>query len=245
MSSISLKRIIQLTKVFLEQIYHRSPDSVLGSLHPSVLWMGTSRPQSFCGYEQVSTYLTELSRLPPCDILNQRYEILCQNGETCVVTGLYTTLPKAAESKERPLLHHITLVWILSGAIPQILHLHASTPVFLRAAPDVSQEQILYFHGLHSETYFFHPYDILYLEASNSYCYIYCRGRSACVCHPISDLVHVLPGYFIRTHRSYLVNKYHVSKLERYQLTLEDGTVLPIPEKKYQSIKTLLSVSSV
>lgn len=48
------------------------------------------------------------------------------------------------------------------------------------------------------------------------------------------------PGLFLRVHASFLVNPAHVRQVRRFELTLSDGTCLPIPEKKYTRIKALL-----
>lgn len=43
--------------------------------------------------------------------------------------------------------------------------------------------------------------------------------------------------FFVRVHESYLVNPRFVKKIERFKITLNDGTVLPVPEKKYTRIR--------
>lgn len=41
----------------------------------------------------------------------------------------------------------------------------------------------------------------------------------------------------LRIHASYMVNPNAVSKIERFGITLTDGTRLPVPEKKYTQVK--------
>lgn len=48
------------------------------------------------------------------------------------------------------------------------------------------------------------------------------------------------PGDFVRIHASYLVNPAAVRKIRRFSVTLSDGAVLPIPEKRYTEVKRLL-----
>ena len=43
--------------------------------------------------------------------------------------------------------------------------------------------------------------------------------------------------YLLRTHAAYLINPSNVTKIERFKVYLKDGTILPIPEKKYTQIK--------
>ena len=42
---------------------------------------------------------------------------------------------------------------------------------------------------------------------------------------------------FCRIHRSYLVNCRFVLQVERYAVTLINGTVLPIPAKRYMEVR--------
>lgn len=54
--------------------------------------------------------------------------------------------------------------------------------------------------------------DILYLEASGSYCYIYLKNRRRyTVTHSLAETaVYLAKGPFIRVHRSFMVNVEHV-----------------------------------
>lgn len=41
----------------------------------------------------------------------------------------------------------------------------------------------------------------------------------------------------MRIHQSYLVNLEHVSRIWRFEVELDNGMTLPVPEKKYTEIK--------
>ncbi|MCR5102376.1 MAG: LytTR family transcriptional regulator [Butyrivibrio sp.] len=45
----------------------------------------------------------------------------------------------------------------------------------------------------------------------------------------------------IRTHSSYMVNPLYVKKISRFQIEMTNGTVLPVPEKKYTAVKKELN----
>lgn len=45
------------------------------------------------------------------------------------------------------------------------------------------------------------------------------------------------PGVFLAPHKSYLVNPLHIRSIRRFQLTLDTGRTLSIPEKKYTKFK--------
>lgn len=47
-------------------------------------------------------------------------------------------------------------------------------------------------------------------------------------------------GMLVRVHASYLANPMYVRSVTRFSLTLADGTVLPVPQKKYTQVKRAL-----
>ena len=44
----------------------------------------------------------------------------------------------------------------------------------------------------------------------------------------------------IAIHRSYLVNPEFIRSIQRYQITLVDGTELPVPQRKYNELRQKL-----
>lgn len=56
----------------------------------------------------------------------------------------------------------------------------------------------------------------------------------------LPDFESMYSKYLLRIHASYLINPEHVSKIERFAVTLSDGTILPIPEKRYTAVKKIL-----
>ena len=49
-----------------------------------------------------------------------------------------------------------------------------------------------------------------------------------------------LCDFLIPVHRSYLVNPDYISSIERYTLTLLNGTKIPIPVRKYNEVREVL-----
>lgn len=53
----------------------------------------------------------------------------------------------------------------------------------------------------------------------------------------LSDLEKTYSGLLLRIHSGFLINPDYVSQVERFFVTMSDGTKLPVPEKKYTAIK--------
>ena len=56
----------------------------------------------------------------------------------------------------------------------------------------------------------------------------------------ISKLEKKYSDIFLRVHASFMVNPLFVQSIRRFEITLTDGTVLPVPARKYSKISKLL-----
>lgn len=81
------------------------------------------------------------------------------------------------------------------------------------------------------------PNFFLYVEALGKHCTVHQINGTLPLNTLSSEAESQLPGTFVRTHRSYLVNAEHVMSIERYQLTLSDGTKLPVPKQRYDQVR--------
>lgn len=78
--------------------------------------------------------------------------------------------------------------------------------------------------------------DILFLEASRSYCQIHLAGeKSILVSVPMAETLKYLPEYdFTRIHRGYVVNLKYIEALSGNIITMENGSKLPVG-REYRS----------
>lgn len=82
------------------------------------------------------------------------------------------------------------------------------------------------------------PYDeILWLEASRSYCILhFADGHEWTVCYPLAEVARRFPGdTFLRIHRSFLVNLRHIDAFAGNQLLI-GGRYLPIGQQYKERI---------
>lgn len=79
--------------------------------------------------------------------------------------------------------------------------------------------------------------EILWIEASRSYCYIHTANQAKfIITYPMSEVKKKLPTeLFIQTHRSFLVNKMYVNKFVGNMVYI-DNQALPVSRKLKQSV---------
>lgn len=253
------------TKYIIEQFYKQSLDELLSNLHPQVVWIGAAEGQYIREFQPLASYLSQIVTACKCTLTSQTYEVAFFNSATCIITGLYYTQAiyndRVPHHEIQVLSQRITVVWVRENRRWEILHIHVSNPIemqkpnkFLpnktvRRTYEHVQKLLhnhnkaqpnLTFRGKNSEYYYVKPEEILYVEADNIYCQLHCSDRKLFVCQPMNQLTHVLPKYFIRVHRSFIINGLRTAGLSRYTVCLEDGSCLPVPEKKYSEIQALL-----
>lgn len=98
-------------------------------------------------------------------------------------------------------------------------------------------------HGKNGVTHFTDLSEIEFIESVN--------GGKSTVIHTtesefqarerLQDIQKAYPERFLRPHISYLVNPMYAESLERFQLTLQSGAVLPVPEKRFTAFKQELT----
>jgi two-component system, LytTR family, response regulator len=78
--------------------------------------------------------------------------------------------------------------------------------------------------------------DIIYLEASVNYTFIYCGSKKYIISRTMKDFEELLPStLFLRIHHSYIINKNFVEKYIRGdggQVVLSNGVILDIAKRK-------------
>lgn len=82
-------------------------------------------------------------------------------------------------------------------------------------------------------------YEIRYLEVMRNYTTIH-AGEDYCVKRSLNDLEKELDGGFYRIHRSFIVNLRFVQRTTREEVTLKDGTALPLSRRRYEGLNQAL-----
>jgi DNA-binding LytR/AlgR family response regulator len=79
--------------------------------------------------------------------------------------------------------------------------------------------------------------EILYLESEQRIIHIHTRDKIIDTYAKLDEFHSLLPEYFIRCHKSYIVNLYDATKLSENGLTLSDNTVIPVSRSRKKQVK--------
>ncbi|MBC6366215.1 LytTR family DNA-binding domain-containing protein [Algoriphagus sp. AK58] len=81
--------------------------------------------------------------------------------------------------------------------------------------------------------------DLLYCEAQGNYVTFQLEKEKIISRMTLAETEKQLPSYFIRTHRSFLANRNHISRVERHQLWLK-GFQVPISSSYSDQVRDYL-----
>lgn len=88
---------------------------------------------------------------------------------------------------------------------------------------------------------FFELPKILFISALGKESVVQTVDGKTFVKNSISDLQKQAGDALIAIHRSYLVNPEFIRDIRRYTITLENGTELPVPQRKYDDLRQKLA----
>ncbi len=75
--------------------------------------------------------------------------------------------------------------------------------------------------------------EIRFIEGSNEYLKVHRTSDAPFLTHmTFRQITEYLPKNFVQIHRSYIVNMKHAISVERTQVTLDDGTILPVSDTR-------------
>ena len=223
----------------VQNFYQKDPSALIPFLHPDITWIRSRDNQFLTGKAAVTASLSAFLLPRTIGPLSLSCRVLYYDHASCT---LLCTCNAEHASK-----HYVTFVWKLEHDSPKIIHIHGSVSVDEVSAPVENKSHImpnpepnLVFTGQRAERYYLNPHDILYAEADNISSRLICENRILHICQPLSTVQELLPDYFLKIHRSFLVNVNYITALRRYTVELQGSITLPVPEKKYKWLREYL-----
>lgn len=144
----------------------------------------------------------------------------------------------------------------VTGGGPRIVHCHLSDAVaqpapaggmpaparYLEPAGGAGTEEgrTLRLRGVRGAVLYVPSRSVSFVESKGRHALLHTDTGDLESRESVSELDRAYPGAFVRCHQSYLVNPGRVAAVRRFQVVLDDGTRLPVPEKRYARVKAEL-----
>ena len=224
------QQLVNLTRSIIHSFYAGTPSLILEHLHSDVIWINNTDSTCLYGYYCVSSSLFKIPRIPCVHVHFGHSHLMCLSENTTIISCEYSVLSSCTAGTDSEPQYCSSFIW-KREASEKLIYIHMSP-----AVPGTMHEEMLTIPGRHAEVYRIPPEEIMYIEASNVQCCIFLRSRRIEANQSISHMEPILPSYFMRTHRCFIVNKQYVRRIFRYGIELSNGAQLPIPEKRYMKV---------
>lgn len=245
--------------------YHRKDfDSVLEHLTSDCLLIGASSDVSH-GAERIAEIFRTYSSMPTHLVREARFYLIDSNNPfEAIVVGFYKIYSDADHKMLSSEIRRLTVNcrWEDGSWKAYLVHTSnewepidddVSFPVKVSKQTYRYVQDILRASKLRDEypvesvalpiedgTTFINPAHIVYAEAKAKKTIIHLVDRTITVKLLLANVMDLLPGQFMRIHRSFIVNRSHISALIGGEAVMSNGDRIPIPKRRRSEIESRL-----
>ena len=256
--------IADLSAKLIMQYYQNDYMPFLEAMDDDALWYGPADGQFLHGREAMIAVWNAEEHDLTFSLGNIEVAHISSHPSFCDVILLFPVTTHYPDGHAIMLLQRILLTWCErtiedendgKTKEPRILVCHISNlhekhdddviypnnfhEIYHRSKEGAKHGRRIHFHGLDRSDYFFLSDTIIRIEAAHGgkHSIVVTTESEAEVVSTITKLEKQYGRLFLRCHQSYLVNPDYITSIRRFKVTLSDGTVLPIPEKKYTAFR--------
>lgn len=222
-----MERMLQRkTGSFLSALYMHDISEAVHVMDINIIFAGPGGEAVYSGMDQVLDYLESIGGKSKDTILDMDYQCISLEQDVGIVSMKYTV---SRQEYRDICVMHMLVFWSKGRGGWKIVHVHLN---------DINaEEEKIVIQGEHGSIYMLYAREILFIEARNMYSDVHCSDQIITAHEQLSALWERLPQNFVKIHRSYLVNACCIESIERYEVKLKNGNILPVPEKKYKDVE--------
>ncbi len=256
--------IADLSADLIIRYYDNDYMPFLNAMDDDALWYGPAQGQFLRGREAMIKTWQADEHLLRFTMGNLKVAHITANSTFCDVMLTYSVVTHYPDGHDTSVYQRLLMCWCErhetdengeTRKIPRILVCHISNPHYkheddliypkssskVYAGSDILPQrgERIHFHGLDRSDYFFFSDSIIWIEAHSGgkHSVLHTSTESVEVLKSVAEIEKQYVEFYLRCHQSYLVNPHYIRNIRRFQVTLTDGTVLPVPEKKFTSFK--------
>lgn len=256
------QELSDLTASLLLQYYDNKIDPFLNHCHEDILWIGPAEGQMIrTKTKLVETFAAEQHSLHFAVHALKATPLSTgsRNSMNVLLTFLVDTF--WPDKRTNRVSQRILFTWSTEPEGPRIRLCHISNAIvydsrdtiypvhYLESYQDMvlsSGETVtrIHFRGLDKTTLYLNSNRIIYMETKQHHTLIHTLDQTFESVERLSTIAQRCPQ-MLRCHESYLVNPDYVQEIYRFYLKLNNGTEIPVPEKKYTAVKNALQQTDI
>lgn len=167
-----------------------------------------------------------------CRVYHDRYNIIAQNGQIAVVVGTFRlSFPcRTGTAQKKVCVVSMTLNCRENGVEAVMIHIS-----------EKFSHRKYHLKDVRERCHMIDEMDVFYLEAAHNHTKWHCRDQIIDTTGTLKRTEDGLSDAFMRIHRGFIVNRFHVRRIERCYVELDNGDRLQVPVKRYMTVKGQLS----
>lgn len=264
---MNTQKLLQTSIEIMIRYYNNDIEMALSKFHSDILWVGPMQGQIIRSKKLlVDTFRKDINTMT-FNLFDMNGQIVYSTSKQCDILLTYMVDSFYPDKSVIRCNQHIFFSWVPEkteqpdGSI--ILEPKIRTCLISNTMPHDERDCIYPNHftstsltkyyilstagkhfatkGRHSEKLYFDENEIIYVESNRPGCIIHTTISSFECAESVSEIYKKGGDSLIRIHSSYLINPMYIRSIHRFAVTLQNGCVLPVPEKKYTAIKAQIT----
>lgn len=262
---MDVKECVEKSIYIANEYYNNHIEPYFDYMADNVIWHGPAIGQQIIGREKMREAWANSPNHLTFSLGDIEAQYTQLSPTSCEVMLMFVVTTHYPNGDTIPLFQRVQFSWAdinitdennHKEKVSRILMIHISNPVeqhsedtiypehyneVYKQAEKPVQEPRISLRGTDSAFYVVAVSSVVWVQTTpDQHCLIHLRGRTLKVKGTLSEIEKETEGLLIRVHSGYIVNPLDVVSIWRFKVSLSDGTVLPIPEKKYTTIKKKL-----
>lgn len=218
---------------FIVCLHKKELRSVRKMCNPKVMWkFGSSYSDGAYNTMLIDMLWQRIKYNNVIRFFNMEIQIRRFHADNIVITGVYRADSKVGCRLEQSYFEYTI---VMSGGLA----------VFVQLNEKIIPPKVHKVVAVNEAVYNFDETVLIYIESLKDHIIWHYGDKSVESIDTLKRLEQELSEDFIRVHRSYIVNKWNVSSIQRCSVTMVNGDNIPIPYKKYVEVKKKLINSKI
>ena len=271
---MDVKDCVKKTIYIADEYYNKNNSQpYFEYLAENVMWYGTAIDHKVKGRDKLREIWASFPGTPTFSLGDIEAQYIQTSPMSCEVMLIYIVTVHYPNGDTVPILQRSQFSWADVNTTDEqkrrknnskIFMLHISNPIEYHAkdyifpthynelynsyerAGKSMEDPRLNLRGTENDFYLIAVSSIIWAEsAPKRCCLIHLRDKTITVKKTVTEIEKQTEGLLVRVHSSFIVNPVDVVSVRRFEVSLSDGAVIPIPEKRYTAVKKTLMTHNV
>lgn len=264
MTKEKVKNAINLTKECLDRYWQKDYKFVVNHICDDATWIGANQCQFMQGKNEIEKDFEQVNKeIKNCHLSNYEFYAADNSKNCCTVVGRYLVTTDENQDVFLQVQQRCVFVWIVFENELKIKVINVSNPIGeLKLAerelfPNNVGKMVLKkfnseldkyrkntkkltFYDVKGRLTILDVNEIEYAESAERNVIIYTNEETVVVREKWGDFLLKVKDYLIQVHRSYVVNVNSLSIVDKREIILKNGAIIPIPYKKRKEIREMI-----